>query len=146
MMTNWISAPELDAFNDYWYDVANANTRDWYCIIDLHGGPTSAISQIDHSSTSYAHRNALWKFELYDRVLNNVTYPVGGQSFLNGWVETVKATYPGTLGMYINYADPGLSKSEAHTEYWLDNYDRLSAIKTKYDPNEVFMNPQSVNS
>jgi FAD/FMN-containing dehydrogenase len=47
--------------------------------------------------------------------------------------------------MYINYADPGLSKSEAHHEYWLENYDRLSAIKTKYDPNEVFMNPQSVN-
>jgi hypothetical protein len=146
MMTNWISAPELDAFNDYWYDVANANTRDWYCIIDLHGGPTSAITQIDHSSTSYAHRNALWKFELYDRVPTNATYPVGGESFLNGWVETVKATYPGTLGMYINYADPGLSKSEAHNEYWLDNYDRLSAIKTKYDPNEIFMNPQSINS
>jgi Berberine and berberine like len=146
MMTNWISAPELDRFNDYWYDVANYNTRDWYCIIDLHGGPTSAITQVDHSSTSYAHRNALWKFELYDRVPVNATYPAGGESFLNGWVETVKDTYPGTLGMYINCADPGLSKNEAHTEYWLDNYDRLSAIKTKYDPNEVFMNPQSVNS
>jgi FAD/FMN-containing dehydrogenase len=75
-----------------------------------------------------------------------VAYPAGGQNFLNGWVDTVKTTYPGTLGMYINYADPGLTKHEAHTEYWLDNYEKLSKIKTKFDPYQVFMNPQSVNS
>jgi len=84
--------------------------------MDLHGGPTSAITQVDHASTSYVHRNALWKFELYYRVDNNVAYSAGGQSFLNGWVDTIKSTYPGTLGMYINYADPSLSPGKAHTE------------------------------
>jgi hypothetical protein len=52
-MTNWISAPELDEFTDYWYDTANANTGDWYCIINIHSSPTSAITQVDHASTSY---------------------------------------------------------------------------------------------
>jgi len=144
MMTNWISAPELDKFTDYWYTTANNITRDWYCIIDIHGGPTSAITQVDHDSTSYPHRNALWKFELYDRVANNVAYPAGGQKFLNGWVDTVQDTYPGTLGMYINYADPELNATQAHNQYWLGNYEKLTDIKKKYDPNEVFMNPQSV--
>ena len=91
MMTNWISAPDLDEFTDYWYDTANANIRDWYCIIDLHGGPTSAITQVDHASTPYAHRNALWKFELYDRVANNVIYPVGGESFLMAGLRPLRA-------------------------------------------------------
>jgi hypothetical protein len=146
MMTKKIPAAGLDKFTDYWFATANGITRDWYCIIDLHGGPTSAITQVDHASTSYAHRDALFKWELYDRVSNDIPYPAGAQSFLNGWVDTIKSTYPGVLGMYINYADPSLTTAEAHSEYWLEHYPKLSAIKTKYDPKKVFLNPQSVNS
>jgi hypothetical protein len=39
---------------------------------------------------------------------------------------------------------PELSQEEAGKQYWGDNYLRLTKIKAKYDPNDVFRNPQSV--
>lgn len=45
-----------------------------------------------------------------------------------------------------NYADPTLTPSEAHERYWLFNYERLSEIKSKFDPSLLFLNPQTVNS
>jgi Berberine and berberine like len=47
--------------------------------------------------------------------------------------------------MYINYADPTLTTSEAQTNYWLGHYAKLSAIKTAVDPTNLFSNPQAVN-
>jgi hypothetical protein len=72
---------------------------------------------VSPDATSYAHRNALLKYEFYDRVYSG-NYPSNGFSFLNGWVETITATMKETtFGMYINYADPTLSLDEAHTYY-----------------------------
>lgn len=62
-------------------------SQDWYLIINAHGGPTSAISQVPMDATSYAHRNALLKYEFYDRV-DSGSYPSNGFSFLNGWVQS----------------------------------------------------------
>jgi hypothetical protein len=63
------------------------DSQDWYLIIDAHGGPTSAISQVSADATSYAHRNATLKYEFYDRV-DSGSYPSNGFSFLNGWVQS----------------------------------------------------------
>jgi len=51
-----------------------------------------------------------------------------------------------TLGMYYNYADPTLSKYEAHERYWLQSYPRLAKIKGQVDPNLLFLNPQTVGN
>jgi hypothetical protein len=87
-MTVNLSDAALTSFWTYWYNTARSVGRDWYLIIDLHGGPNSAISKVPDTATSYAHRNALLKYEFYDRV-DSGTYPAGGQSFLNGWVASI---------------------------------------------------------
>jgi hypothetical protein len=51
-----------------------------------------------------------------------------------------------TFGMYYNYADPTLSAADAHEQYWLSNYPRLSQIKQQVDPTLLFLNPQTVGS
>lgn len=65
--------------------------QSWYLIIDLHGGPSSAVSAIGANATSYAHRNALLKYEFYDSVFGG-SYPSDGFAFLNGWVDTILNT------------------------------------------------------
>lgn len=115
-------------------------------IVDLHGGPTSAVSAVPIDSTSYVHRPALFKYEFYDRV-DSGTYPLNGFSFLDGWVDAITRTMnTTTFGMYINYADPTLNATQAHTAYWLQHYDRLVSIKQTWDPDRVFENPQAVLS
>jgi len=89
-------------------------------MVDLHGGPNSAITQVPLDDTSYVHRKALFKYEFYDSVYSG-SYPSDGLSFLNGWVSTITDTMADTqfspVGMYINYADPTLTADEAHTAY-----------------------------
>jgi hypothetical protein len=107
-MTERLNDTAMTAFWNYWYNTARSNTRvrppsslfpfihvqfakllqDWYLIVDLHGGPSSAITKLGPEYSSYAHRNALLKYEFYDRV-NSGSYPSNGFSFLNGWVDTV---------------------------------------------------------
>jgi FAD/FMN-containing dehydrogenase len=67
--------------------------------------------------------------------------------FLDGWVAAIQNAHgEEPLGMYANYPDPTLTAEQAHTAYWLDNYERLSALKTEFDPEGVFMHPQAINS
>ncbi|KAH9212692.1 glucooligosaccharide oxidase [Leptodontidium sp. 2 PMI_412] len=144
LMTVNLTDAAMSAFWEYWNTNARSNTRDWYLIIDLHGGPTSAISKVADNATSYAHRNALLKYEFYDRVSSG-SYPANGFSFLNGWVASItSAMNTTTFGMYMNYADPSLSTTDAHNLYWLKHYDTLTKVKKAYDPGMVFSNPQAV--
>ena len=134
----------MDNFVGYWYNVTKTITRNWFLIVDLHGGPSSAITKVPPEDTSYAHRDALFKYQFYDRVFTG-KYPDNGFSFLDGWVDSIRNTMNSTtFGMYINYADPTLSATEAHRFYWLDHYNRLSSIKESYDPNQLFSNPQAI--
>lgn len=115
-------------------------------LIDLHGGGSSAVSQVPSNETSYAHRDAIFKMQFYDNSFFG-DYPPEDLTFLNEWVDVIQEAQGGEqLGMYINYADPSLTAVEAHNAYWLDNYERLSRLKDEFDPNKVFMNPQAVNS
>ena len=76
------------------------------------------------------------------------TFPTQqGYDFLNPIITDIEAAENSiTFGMYYNYADPSLSAADAHKQYWLFNYERLSQIKAAVDPGLLFMNPQSVNS
>lgn len=42
------------------------------------------------------------------------------------------------FGMYINYADTSLTAQQAHTNYWLGHYQRLSEIKKSLDPQAIW--------
>jgi hypothetical protein len=70
-----------------------------------------------------------------------------GMAWLNPFVSDIEAAESNiTFGMYYNYADPSLTKEEAHEHYWLQNYESLAQIKKVVDPNLVFLNPQTVGN
>ncbi|KAK2746140.1 hypothetical protein FQN55_005769 [Onygenales sp. PD_40] len=149
LMPPELNPEAIGAAVDYLYsDALTLDRADWYLLWDHHGGASSAVSAVAKDATSYAHRDAIFKMQFYDRIPNNETYPEGGESFLNGWVSAVQEAQGNadSIGMYINYADTTLGAEDAHHFYWLEHYERLSTLKTEYDPNNVFLNPQSVNS
>jgi hypothetical protein len=146
LMPEYLSPAAIDALSAYWAANARSNSRAWYLLIDSHGGANAAITNVTLDATSYAHRNATFKMQFYDRIYNG-NYDPKWQSFLNGWVGNITAAMPSVnFGMYINYADTSLTKDEAHTHYWKDNYPRLATIKQAYDPKKLFEGPQLVGS
>jgi len=62
-------------------------------------------------------------------------------------IDTVSTAMPdGNFGVYPGYVDPLIPNTQWPTQYWGTNYPRLLEIKKKYDPNNVFSNPQSVGA
>jgi hypothetical protein len=56
--------------------------------------------------------------------------------------ETRRKLQPYIVGSYINVPDQGIKNSGS--VYYGKNYERLRRVKAKYDPNNVFNNPQSI--
>ncbi|EOA82713.1 uncharacterized protein SETTUDRAFT_173389 [Exserohilum turcica Et28A] len=149
LMTPALSRDALTALADYYFTTASKITgRFWYLLIDLHGGASSAVSAVPNTATAYAHRNAIFKMQFYDRIFpDNATYPPENMSFLGNWVANIeKASGGQKFGMYVNYADTILTNTEAHTRYWGENYPRLASLKSTYDPKKLFEGPQIVGS
>ena len=117
----------------------------WFAIFDLAGGQ---INEIAPDATAYAHRDALFYLQSYAVSMN----PLGNVSdttkgFLNGLnsviADGMRAAGEETdFGAYPGYVDMELK--EPQKEYWRYNLPKLEEIKAKYDPNDVFHNPQSV--
>lgn len=136
----------LESVAEYWIETATKIRRSWYIIIDLYGGPTSAITKIPPEASSYAFRDPekhLFLYQLYDRSFGS--YPDDGFEFLDGWVDAFTGGLDaGDWGMYINYADPRLDRTEALEAYYQQNLGRLRQIKKQVDPTELFYYPQAV--
>jgi hypothetical protein len=146
LMPEYLSPAAITALANYWNANARSLSRAWYLLFDCHGGKGSAISKVAPDATAYAHRNATFKMQFYDRVYSG-NYDPSWFSFLNGWIKAINDASPGVNhGMYINYADTSLGKDEAHSRYWLGNYQKLVGVKTAWDPKRVFEGPQLVGS
>ena len=112
--------------------------------MDVHGGRNSAVSRVSNDETAYAHRDKLFLIQFYDRVFNG-GYPNNGFDFLNNWVDTIIDPLDDSdWGMYINYADSELDRSDAQKLYWGDNLQRLQDFKAAADPGELFYYPLSI--
>ncbi len=146
-MTTALPQSALQAVANYWVQQARSNSRDWFIIIDMYGGKNSAITKAGLNATSsYAYRdpNQLFLYELYDRVRSG-SYPSNGFSFLDGWVKAFTNNLKtDQWGMYINYADPTMNRTEAQNVYYRQSLPRLQQLKAQYDPNELFYYPQAV--
>lgn len=75
--------------------------------------------------------------------------PDGDFGVYPGYVEYVYLC-PGKIqnfdGLYYHYQSPLLPKTRWPKKYWGVNYPRLLEIKKKYDPHNVYSNPQSVGA
>lgn len=120
------------------FDKAEKGTLGWFAIFDLAGG---AINDIGQGATAYAHRDALFYLQSYAIGIPSVSDKT--TKFLDDINTLIEKSMPGAdLGAYAGYVDPAMPDGEAQERYWGSNYPQLQAIKKKYDPKDVFHNPQ----
>jgi len=144
LYTKELSDQQLQTFVRYWFQQAKNNTRDWYVQIDLHGGENSAVSKATADSTSYAHRDFLLMYLLYDRV-DSGTFPADGHFIMDNFASNItQGMERDDWGMYVNYPSSRLDQKDAQVNYWGSHLAQLQAIKKDIDPKDLFHYPQGV--
>ncbi|KAF1834659.1 FAD-binding domain-containing protein [Decorospora gaudefroyi] len=132
-----LTSNALNALYDY---LKTAGSTQYYIIINLYGGPGSAINSKDTNFAAYNDRDSLW-------VLQN--YGFGSAiNFVNGINSAIINAQPQTsFGAYLNYVDPTYDAATAHELYYGDAvYSRLAVLKKQVDPQSVFWNPQAIGA
>ena len=95
-------------------------------LLDGYGG---AINRVKSTRTAFVHRDQLYCVQYYDQVANK-----GEQKSASKWIQKTRRRLSKFVSgqAYQNYIDPKLKNWQ--NAYYGKNYDRLVAIKTKYDP------------
>lgn len=115
----------------------------------LHGGRDSRVNDRSSSASAYVERDALWVIEIQANTENNLL-PWDDAIILK--VEDISnsimtAQPNGNFSACINYLDPMWNATQAAQYYFgIETYTKLMSIKEKYDPNQVFWNPQSIGN
>jgi Berberine and berberine like len=134
-----MSDSAVDSFLAY-LDSADSDTLLWFAIFDLAGG---AVNDIAPDATAYAHRDALFYLQAY---ASNPLGKLSAQShaYIANMTSVLTQANAAVLanGEYPGYVDPSLANPQEG--YWRYNYPRLQQVKAKYDPKDMFHNPQSV--
>ncbi|KAK0634236.1 hypothetical protein B0T17DRAFT_480391 [Bombardia bombarda] len=120
-----------------WVDDAHKGTLAWFLIFDATGG---AIADVPTNATAYAHRDKIFFYQSY--AINVLRVSSTTRAFLENFHDKLLGYLPGVKGTYPGYVDPSLRNAQEN--YWLGNLPQLERIKAKWDPNDVFHNPQSV--
>ncbi|KAH7334064.1 hypothetical protein B0J17DRAFT_675201 [Rhizoctonia solani] len=139
LMTNApVKSDHWDSLCDYLGSVGTNASVAWWFETVSYGGE---ISRQGADATAFAHRDALFSYQLYGYVPLNETFPSDGIPFVNGMLQALE---PNPEAAYLNYVDPTLSAEQWKKQYYGDHYSRLTAIKSAVDPNNVFRFPQSI--
>ncbi|KAF2865573.1 hypothetical protein BDV95DRAFT_506587 [Massariosphaeria phaeospora] len=133
-----LTSNALGAFYDH---IKVGTSASWFVIINLYGGPGSAINTKDTSFAAYNRHDSLW-------VLQNYGVTAASIPFINGINDVITKAQPQTeFGAYLNYVDPSYDATTAHKLYYGEAlYAQLEPLKKKYDPNTVFWNPQAIGT
>lgn len=101
-------------------------------------GLGGAVAEIPNEATAYFYRKALSNMSFFA----TWNKPEGAARGIR-WVEDFRrAMRPFTYGVYVNTQD--LSIRNWPEEYYGGNFKRLTTVKAKYDPENVFRFPQSI--
>lgn len=101
-------------------------------------GLGGAVAEVPNKDTAYYYRKAL----------SNISYfstwntPEEAESGINWVGDFRKAMLPYTKGVYVN--TPDLSICNWPKAYYGSNFQRLTQVKAKYDPDNIFRYPQSI--
>ena len=140
LIDNLMTDETIDALFAY-LDTAEKGTLIWFIIFELQGGATN---KVDVDKYAFAHRNTLYYLDSYGIDIGEVSTTT--RNFINGVHDTITDTMTNVpkedWGAYPGYVDPDLSNGQK--AYWGDNLPKLEQLKRKYDPGDVFHNPQSV--
>lgn len=140
-----ITVPEADGgltattLNAFWDYISKPAPYSYFVIINLYGGPGSAINTKDTKFAAYNDRDSLWVFQNYGTKPTSLDY-------INGINDVIIKSQPQThFGAYLNYVDPSYSAKEAHELYYgQELYSKLAKLKKKFDPKQVFWTPQAI--
>jgi hypothetical protein len=126
-------------------NLRNASARhSWDIFIEMHGGPKSAVSQVDASATSYVHRDKMLLFQLSD-VGEDGKLPQEAFANLRRFMDSVTSSMQEKdWGMYANFLDTQLGRGVAQKTYWGENLPKLAKMKGELDPKDFFWNPQGI--
>ncbi len=101
-------------------------------------GLGGAVARVPSEATAYFYRQALSNMSFFA----TWNTPDGAAPGIR-WVEEFRrAMRPFTQGVYVN--TPDLSIKNWPKAYYGGNFDRLTQVKAKYDPKNVFNYPQSI--
>ncbi|TWU73200.1 hypothetical protein ED733_004375 [Metarhizium rileyi] len=121
---------------------ADPGTPLWTVIFDNEGG---AINEVPDDSTAYPHRDKLIMYQSYVIGLPLVGLTEVSKKFAEGIYDIIQKGSPDAHSRYAGYVDPELGRSEAQQTYWGKKLPRLRLIKAKWDPHDIFHNPQSID-
>jgi hypothetical protein len=99
-----------------------------------------AVSRVGEQDTAFSHRQARYCFDVFG------TWAESAESAKNvGWTRRVWDAMQPFLedGGYVNYLSEGEGEARVRAVYGV-NYERLAAIKRKYDPTNFFRLNQNI--
>ena len=131
------------------YMISNRGQGPFFSIVDLYGGPGSAINVPSSDSSAYSDRDALWVFQNYGRTSNSEPpFDPAIIGLIDGLNDAITDPQPGgDFTAYLNYVDPDLNATTAAELYYgKETYDKLLGIKMDVDPSALFWNPQSIGN
>lgn len=121
----------------------------FFSIVNLYGGPGSAINIPAADSSAYSDRDSLWVFQNYgNTATGQPPYDPATTKIVDALRDAVEKAQPdGKFTAYLNYIDPDLTPQDAAREYYgAATYDKLLKLKMELDPQFVFWNPQAVGN
>ncbi|KAL0263586.1 hypothetical protein SLS55_002567 [Diplodia seriata] len=144
-----LTADQLESYFSYMIKQGPSAPASWYSIVNLYGGPGSAVNEKDVSFAAYSDRSSLWVAQHYIFTGADETLPNdASHQWLQGLNDAMTDKMPDAeFGAYLNYVDPSLSAEEAHKLYYGDSlYQKLVGIKKEVDSKNVFWNPQAISA
>jgi FAD/FMN-containing dehydrogenase len=109
-----------------------------HVVIEQMGG---AVSRIDENEAAVGHRNAP-----YDAIIVGMWSDPAEDERTIGWVRRVwEALRPfSSGGVYVNYQMGDEGEDRVRAAYGPEKYERLVALKNKYDPTNLFRLNQNI--
>ena len=130
------------AARDLFQTIASADkgTLVWFIIFDASGG---YLLDVPQNATAFAHRDKVMFYQSY--AVDLLALSATTTSFLADVHARVLSHLPpanASYGTYAGYVD--LAIAEPQQEYYTTNLPRLQQLKARWDPDQVFRNPQSI--
>lgn len=141
-----LSLNEQDLLNDtaitnlfQYLEDSRSKSTPFTIIFNTEGG---AMMDTPVNATAYPHRDSVIMYQSYGIGVGKVS--AATRKLLDGIHEQIQRSAPGARSTYAGYVDAWLDRKAAQELYWADNLQRLQEIKKRWDPDQVFRNPQSV--
>ncbi|CAH0052526.1 unnamed protein product [Clonostachys solani] len=119
-------------------DEADKGTIIWTLIFNSEGGAMADFTE----GNSYPHRDKVMMYQSY--VIGIPEVSDTSKAFVEEVQRRVRAGAPNANTTYAGYIDPTLDRQAANQFYWGDKLPQLREAKKKWDPSNIFRNPQSV--